>query len=201
MKRIMFLAVMSIGVMALAQEKKEGDKTSHHYFDKRELKKAIKNAKKSLNKLDKEKIEKSLEKAQIGFDKAKEAMKEFGYRDPHKFLEETKIKRILEELKIPEKDREETRKLFEQYFQQKNDLIKQFKKEKKKVEELSNEEARERIRASFETAQKMLDMRKEYTEIFLKKFTPQEVIKIHQIEKNMMDFVKKKHEELKQKQN
>lgn len=199
MKKVAFLVAMSIGMMASAQEKKEGDKTSHHYFDKGELKKAMKNAKKSLNKLDKEELEKSLEKAQIGFDKAKEAMKEFGYGDPHKFLEETKIKRILEELKVSEKDREETRKLFEQYFQQKNELVKSFKKDKKKLEELTNEEALQKINASFEMAQKMLDFRKEYAEIFLKKFTPQEVIKIHQIEKKMFDFVIKKHQEKKEK--
>lgn len=137
------------------------------------------------------------------FDKEKfeklKSLKEFGNGDPHKFLEEAKIKRILEELKIPEKDREETRKLFEQYFQQKNELVKSFKKDKKKLEELTNEEALQKINTSFEMAQKMLDFRKEYAEIFLKKFTPQEVIKIHQIEKKMFDFVIKKHQEKKEK--
>lgn len=186
MKKVAFLVAMSIGAMVSAQEKKCDCHCTHHHFDKENFEKMMKKAKSDWGKA-KEKLEKS------------RSLKDFGNDDIHQLLEDTKIKKILEELKVSEKDKEETRKLFEQYFQQKNELVKAFKKDKKKLEELSNEEALQRIMASFETAQKMLDFRKEYAEVFLKKFTPQEVIKIHQIEKKMFDFVKKKHQEKKEK--
>lgn len=192
MKKIAFLVVMSIGMMASAQEKNSDCKCPHH-FDKEKMDKVMKKAKSDWDKanIDWNKAKEALEKAR--------SLKDFGKGDIHQFLEETKIKRILEELKISEPQKEEARKLFEQYFKEKKELLEPFKKGKKKLEELSNEEALERIKVNFDTAQKMLDFRKKYTDIFLQKYTPKEVIKIYQIEKNMMDFVKKKHEELKQK--
>lgn len=116
-----------------------------------------------------------------------------------KSFEEAKIQKILEKLKISEAEKENTRKLFEQYFKEKRELLEQFKKDKNNIENLTDEQARERIKKSFEIAQKMLDMRKEYTDIFLQKFTPKEVIEIYLIEKNMLDAIRKKHQEMKNK--
>ena len=71
-----------------------------------------------------------------------------------------------------------------------DDIMKKFKSDIEK-DSLTEQEAIEHIRKGLDVAQKLLDMRKEYTDKFLKVLTPNQVLKMNRVEKDMMLHLKK----------
>lgn len=143
-----------------------------------------------------QKTEKDLKK-----EEAKEMLKKMSPEERMKLFEKVKIERVIKELNIPAENQEEIRQLFKEYSESKRAIIGKFKPNDN-TEQLSDKEARKKIAEDLEIMQKVLDNRKKYTDKFLKKLTPQQVLKVFKIEhkfKEEFDRKHKKNEELKMK--
>lgn len=107
------------------------------------------------------------------------------------FLNELKINKILEKLNLLNPDQREWTKIkLGEYLNSLEEIKKSFKPYKN-MDSISNEDAYKMIQEGLEIAQKLLDNRKKYTEIFLEKLTPKQVIEIHKTEKVIMENFKK----------
>lgn len=134
-----------------------------------------------------QKNEKDLKK-----EEAKEMLKNMSPDERMKFFHKVKIERVIKELNIPAENQEELRQLFREYSDSKRAIIGRFNPNEN-IEQLSDKEARKKISEDLEIMQKVLDNRKKYTEKFLKKLTPQQVLKIFKIEHQMKEEFDKKH--------
>lgn len=126
--------------------------------------------------------------------KHQETFDKLSKEEKMKYFQKIKVDKILERLNLVEEKQKELKPLLDKYFEDTDGIMKAFNKLKKSSENLSNKEALEKLKESLDTAQKLLDNRKIYTEKFLEILTPQQVLEINNIEREMKDFFKKKHE-------
>ena len=75
-------------------------------------------------------------------------------------------------------------------MEKRDDIMRKFKPDIEK-DSLTEQEAIENIRKGLDVAQELLDMRKKYTDKFLKVLTPNQVLKMNRVEKDMMLHLKK----------
>ncbi|MDO4224647.1 MAG: hypothetical protein Q4C75_02005 [Bergeyella zoohelcum] len=120
----------------------------------------------------------------------KERFKKASSEEKIKMFREMQIQMMLKKLNLSAEKQTPVKVLLEDYFAERDAVFKQFKN-KESDENLTNEEALKRIKTGFDTAQKLLDVRKIYTDKFLKELSPQQVIRLHKMEKEMMSHFKK----------
>ena len=114
------------------------------------------------------------------------------------FIQQLNINKITKELELSGEKKEAVEKILGEYFTAKGDIIKAFKPEDTH-ENLTDEEALRKINLGFEVAQKVLDNRKFYSKKLLEHLSPQQVLKVYRIEKEIKDSFKHKHDKEKHK--
>lgn len=107
-------------------------------------------------------------------------------------IQKIKTEKIITELQLSGQNRAKFTELYQEYHSEKQRIISKFKG-KEITDQMSEEQALEKINESFEVAQKLLDNRKFYIQKFLKILTPKQVLQIHKIEKSWKDDFKRKH--------
>ena len=166
MKKFIFTLILLAGFSAFGQEKNQNkyapEKSKNHQKMMEEINKNIKNLKKDLSPEERKAI-----------------------------FQKVKTETLIRELEIPKEKQDRAKALFMEYFQSLDNIVKEFKSEKKE-ENISDEEARRKIKQGFETAQKLLDNRKLYADKFLELLTPQQVLKLYKTEKKIFSHLKSK---------
>ena len=114
------------------------------------------------------------------------------------FIQQLNINKITKELELSGEKKEAVEKVLGEYFTAKGDIIKNFKPEDIH-KNLTDEEALRKINLGFEVAQKVLDNRKFYSKKLLEHLSPQQVLKIYKIEKDIKNSFKHKHDKDKHK--
>jgi len=114
------------------------------------------------------------------------------------FIQQLNINKITKELELSGEKKEAVEKVLGEYFTAKGDIIKNFKPEDTH-KNLTDEEALRKINLGFEVAQKVLDNRKFYSKKLLEHLSPQQVLKIYKIEKDIKNSFKHKHDKDKHK--
>ena len=114
------------------------------------------------------------------------------------FIQQLNINKITKELELSGEKKEAVEKVLGEYFTAKGDIIKNFKPEDAH-KNLTDEEALKKINLGFEVAQKVLDNRKFYSQKLLEHLSPQQVLKIYKIEKDIKNSFKHKHDKDKHK--
>ena len=114
------------------------------------------------------------------------------------FIQQLNINKITKELELSGEKKEAVEKVLGEYFTAKGDIIKNFKPEDSH-KNLTDEEALRKINLGFEVAQKVLDNRKFYSKKLLEHLSPQQVLKVYRIEKEIKDSFKHKHDKDKHK--
>lgn len=93
---------------------------------------------------------------------------------------------VVENLNIKEADKEEFTKVYNEYLENQSKIKKQFDPHFK-PEELSDQEAKQRLQQSFDVGQNLLDNRKKYAEKLQQVIPPQKVLQLFQNEGMMRD--------------
>lgn len=96
-------------------------------------------------------------------------------------MKEFREEMILSELNLNESEQEEFRTLYTEYQEKQKEIKNKFQSEKD-PESLSDEEAKNQLKHSFEIGQQLLNNRKEYSEKFMKIMPPQKVLKLYETE-------------------
>ena len=107
------------------------------------------------------------------------------------------VNKIIKELELSGEKKDIVEKLLSEYFKEQRE-IKAFKS-MGAHENLTDEEALRKINLGFEVAQKVLDNRKFYSKKLLEHLSPQQVLKVYKIEKDIKDSFKHKHDKDKHK--
>ena len=172
MKKLFFIFAIGVGVLGFAQKKNSQDQ------HKKEI-------------LEKDRFSKDFDRM-INFEKGKfeKEFKNISSEERRVFFRKVQVQRMMIELNLPIEKQEKAEKLFEKYLEKRDDIMKKFKPDIEK-DSLTEQEAIEHIRKGLDVAQKLLDMRKEYTDKFLKVLTPNQVLKMNRVEKDMMLHLKK----------
>lgn len=113
------------------------------------------------------------------------------------FIQQLSVNKIIKELELSGEKKDTVEKLLSEYFKEQRE-IKAFKS-MGAHENLTDEEALRKINLGFEVAQKVLDNRKFYSKKLLEHLSPQQVLKIYKIEKDIKDSFKHKHDKDKHK--
>lgn len=93
---------------------------------------------------------------------------------------------VVENLNIKEADKEEFTKVYNEYLENQSKIKKQFDPHFK-PEELSDQEAKQRLQQSFDVGQNLLNNRKKYAEKLQQVIPPQKVLQLFQNEGMMRD--------------
>lgn len=93
---------------------------------------------------------------------------------------------VVENLNIKEADKEEFTKVYNEYLENQSKIKKQFDPHFK-PEELSDQEAKQRLQQSFDVGQNLLENRKKYAEKLQQVIPPQKVLQLFQNEGMMRD--------------
>lgn len=93
---------------------------------------------------------------------------------------------VVENLNIKEADKDEFTKVYNEYLENQSKIKKQFDPHFK-PDELSDQEAKQRLQQSFDVGQNLLDNRKKYAEKLQQVIPPQKVLQLFQNEGMMRD--------------
>lgn len=176
MKKLIFILMMVLGVFGFSQKYKECSQNG----EKKEM-------------LDRER--------EVSF--FSERYKKNSPEERKKFFRQMQTQSIIQVLKLSGEKQKELKKLLEEYFSKSDEIVKKFKvnfrKKKRGIEEeiLTNEEALVQLKSRLEIAQELLDMRKEYMDKFLQVLTPQQILRMNQLEKEMTEYFRKYEEKKK----
>ena len=118
----------------------------------------------------------------------KEAVNNMSSKDRSVFLQKMKENIVIDDLDISKDKEIEFKTLYAEY-QNNQKLIKEKFLFDKNLDNLSDEEATERLNQSFEVGQQLLNNRRTYADKFLKILTPQQVLTLFQTEGKMRDKV------------
>lgn len=110
---------------------------------------------------------------------------------PHKEEFSKKEQLLVAALGIKDEQRKSFSKVFHEY-QQEHKKIKKLFNPYFEADTLSDKEALEKIHQSFIVGEKLMQNRNKYTEIFLKILSPQQVLKLFQIEGMIKHKIKEK---------
>lgn len=169
MKKLILTLILLTNISVFSQEKRKNTEKPHH-------EKPSKNHQKMMEEINKN---------------IKNLKKDMSPEERKAFFHKVKTEQLIRELDIPKEKEEKARNLFMEYFQSLDMITKEFKL-LKKDENISDEEARNKIKQGFEIAQKLLDNRKLYADKFLEILTPQQVLKVYKIEKKIAFHLKSK---------
>lgn len=104
------------------------------------------------------------------------------------FLQQMKQNIVMSDLNIPSEKEDIFKHLYSEYQSSQRQIREKFVVDKN-LNNLSNDEAIQRLNQSFELGQQLLDNRKSYSEKFLQILTPQQVLKLFQTEGKVRDKV------------
>lgn len=116
----------------------------------------------------------------------KESVKKMSPTERNQLMQNIKENMAIEEINVPEAVQGEFRDIFNEYMSKQKDIKEKFRTDKK-IEKMSAEEASGKLNESFTVGQQLLDNRKNYAEKFLKILTPQQVLKLYQMEGKFRD--------------
>lgn len=116
----------------------------------------------------------------------KESVKKMSPTERTQLMQNIKENMAIEEINVPEAVQEDFRNLFSEYMSKQKDIKEKFRTDKK-IEKMSSEEASGKLNESFAVGQQLLDNRKSYAEKFLKILSPQQVLKLYQMEGKFRD--------------
>ncbi|RZJ37781.1 MAG: hypothetical protein EOO18_04935 [Chryseobacterium sp.] len=116
----------------------------------------------------------------------KEAVSNMSVRDRTVFLQNIKENIVIDDLDIPKGKQDEFKSLYAEYQNNQKQIKEKFHIDKN-LDNLSDNEATERLNQSFEVGQQLLNNRRTYADKFLKILTPQQVLTLFQTEGKMRD--------------
>ena len=105
-----------------------------------------------------------------------------------KLLKQFRENMMVEELEVAEDEQAEFKKLFAEYQEKQNEIKKKFKTSED-YDNMSDEEAKQRLNESFEIGQQLLDNRRIYSQKFMKVIKPQQVLQMYQTEGKMRNKI------------
>ena len=118
----------------------------------------------------------------------KEMIKNMSAEERKELLKKLRENMLVEELKVPEKDREDFKKIYSEYQESQQKIKERFNNDFD-PEKLSDAEAQQKLEESFDLAQKLVDNRKEYARKMQNVVKPQQVLKMFQNEGQMRDRI------------
>ncbi len=124
----------------------------------------------------------------MNIDEKKSAVSNMSVKERSAFLQKMKENITIDDLEIPAEKQDEFKTLFAEYQSNQKQIKEKFHSDKN-FENLSNDEATNRLNQSFDVGQQLLNNRKSYADKFLKILTPQQVLKLFQNEGKMRDKI------------
>jgi hypothetical protein len=106
--------------------------------------------------------------------------------DRKELLKKFRNNMVVENLNIKDADKEEFTKVYNEYLDNQNNIKKQFDP-RFKADQLTDQEAKQRLQQSFDVGQNLLDNRKKYAEKLQQVIPPQKVLQLFQNEGMMRD--------------
>ena len=100
---------------------------------------------------------------------------------------------LVEELEVPEEDKEEFSEIYNRYQQEQKQIKDEFNSDFD-PEKLTDEEAKQKLEQSFITGQKLLENRQKYAREMQSVLRPQQVLKMFQNEGRMRDKINRSSE-------
>lgn len=116
----------------------------------------------------------------------KELIKNLSAEERRELLKQFRENMLVDDLKVPEKDQKEFKRVYNEYQESQRRIKEQFNNDFD-PEKLSDEEAKRKLEESFELGQKLMDSRKEYARKMQDVVKPQQVPKMFQNEGQMRD--------------
>lgn len=116
----------------------------------------------------------------------RETVKNMSPKERSLLMQTMKENTAIEELNVPESAQAEFKIILNDYMLKQKEIKDKFRNDKK-IEKLNNEEAQQKLNESFDIGQQLLDNRKVFADKFLKILTPQQVLKLYQIEGKFRD--------------
>ena len=105
-----------------------------------------------------------------------------------KLLKQFRENMMVEELEVAADEQAEFKNLFAEYQEKQNEIKKKFKTSED-YDNMSDEEAKQRLNESFEIGQQLLDNRRIYSQKFMKVIKPQQVLQMYQTEGKMRNKI------------
>lgn len=133
-------------------------------------------------------IPKASEWKTMNLDDKKTAVSNMSPKERSAFLQKMKENIVIDDLEIPADKQEEFKNLYAEY-QNNQKLIKEKFHSDKSFENLSDNDAKNRLNQSFDVGQQLLDNRRAYAEKFLTILSPQQVLKLFQNEGKMREKI------------
>ena len=118
----------------------------------------------------------------------KEAVSSMSVKDRGVFLQNMKENIVIDDLDISKEKQNEFKTLYAEYQNNQKQIKEKFHVDKN-LDNLSDEDATNRLNQSFEVGQQLLNNRRTYADKFLKILTPQQVLTLFQTEGKMRDKV------------
>lgn len=172
MKRLFLIFVIGLGILGFAQKKDSQDQYKKEISEKEKFSQDFDR----MIKFEKEKFEKEF--------------KSISSEERRSFFQKVQVQRMMAELNLSTEKKEEAQKLFEGYLEKRDDIMRKFKPDTDK-DNLTEQEAMAHIRKGLNVAQELLDMRREYTDKFLKVLTPNQILQMSRLEKDMILHLRK----------
>lgn len=116
----------------------------------------------------------------------KEAVSSMSVKDRGVFLQNMKENIVIDDLDISKEKQNEFKTLYAEYQSNQKQIKEKFHVDKN-LDNLSDEDATNRLNQSFEVGQQLLNNRRTYADKFLKILTPQQVLTLFQTEGKMRD--------------
>lgn len=116
----------------------------------------------------------------------KEAVSSMSVKDRGVFLQNMKENIVIDDLDISKEKQNEFKTLYAEYQNNQKQIKEKFHVDKN-LDNLSDEDAINRLNQSFEVGQQLLNNRRTYADKFLKILTPQQVLTLFQTEGKMRD--------------
>lgn len=118
----------------------------------------------------------------------KELIQNMSPDDRMKLLKQFRENMMVEELEVAADEQAEFKNLFAEYQEKQNEIKKKFKTSED-YDNMSDEEAKQRLNESFEIGQQLLDNRRIYSQKFMKVIKPQQVLQMYQTEGKMRNKI------------
>lgn len=116
----------------------------------------------------------------------KELIKNLSSEERRELLKQFRENLLVDDLKVPEKDQKEFKKVYNEYQESQRKIKEQFNNDFD-PDKMTDEEAKRKLEESFELGQKLMDSRKEYARKMQEVLKPQQVLKMFQNEGQMRD--------------
>lgn len=121
----------------------------------------------------------------------REFIKNLSPEQKRQLLDKVGVEIAIRNLEIPQDKQEEFKKLFAEYMANQKAIHKKFKLDFDQGN-LSDADAKKRLNDSFDVAQQLLNNKKLYAEKFQKILSPQQVLRLFQMEKKMHDKMRER---------